>query len=107
MVIGRSRLAHGVHGPQGSPHVHSAEIYLRGQYVAESGATGHIAVVDKILIRHAGILAYRAEHGCRIGIGHIFAVGVYLDYRTSAEHRMVGRVVLLRVVGVYSVCVIG
>ena len=57
MIGGRCGFAHGVHGPNARSHVDSTQIKLRGQYVAERGSSGYVAVVDEILAWYAGYVA--------------------------------------------------
>lgn len=99
--------ADGVHGPQGCAHVDAAQRYLRGEYIAEGGASGDVAVVHEVLAGHTGFLADGPEYGGRVGVGHILTVGIDFDTRAAAEHRMVGGILLFDVVGVESVGVVG
>ncbi len=69
-------------------------------------ATCHIAVVDKALARHTCLLAQAGEDGCRSSIASILLGSIELDDRSAAQHRMVGRVVFLGIVGMPCVGVV-
>ena len=64
-------------------------------------------MVDEILHRHTGLPAYLGKHCRTVGIGHIFAVGVYLNYRAASHYRMVGRVELRCVVWMEGMAIVG
>ena len=64
-------------------------------------------MVDKVLARHACLAAYLCEDGCRNGITGIFLRGIELDDRTSAQHGVVGGVVLLAIVGMPGMGIVG
>ena len=64
-------------------------------------------VVYEELHRYSRFVTYLLEHCRRFGIGHVLAVGVNLDYRASAEHRMIGGILFAFVVGVGGMAVVG
>ena len=57
VVGGGGRFADGVHGPEGGSHVDAAQGNLRGEDITECRAAGDVALVHKVLSRHAGSLA--------------------------------------------------
>ena len=107
MVGGRCRLAARVHSPERRAHIDTAQRYLRCQDIAERRAACHIAVIDKALAGYSCNLADAPESGCAIGVGHVLAVGVDLDTRSSAQYGMIRRVELLRIVRMQTVGVVG
>ncbi len=96
-----------MHCPQWRSHVDTAQGELRGEYVAQSGASGHIAVVDKRLALHVGHLANVAEHSGTVGIGHIFAVGIDFDTRPVAKDRMVRGILFRTIIWMEAMGIVG
>ena len=99
MVGSASCLAAAVHGKDGISHVDTAQRNGRGKDVAQCASTCHITVVHKALSRHTCLLAQAGKDRCRISIAGILLGSIKLDDRSASQHRMVGRVVLLGVVG--------
>lgn len=106
MVDSRHGFASRVHSPDRLTHVYASQVDLRRQNIAKSRTAGHIAVVDEVLAGHTGLLANGAEHGCRLSIGHILAIGIDFDDRTATDHRVVRRVILLAIVGMESMGIV-
>ena len=64
-------------------------------------------MVDEALAGHTRLAADLGEDGSRDGVAGILLGGVELDGGTSTEHGVVGRVVLLGVVGMEGVGIVG
>ena len=107
MVGHASRLAAAVHGQDGVAHVNPSQGYRRGQNVAQCASACHLAVVDKALAGHTRLVAQLGKD-CRCdGVAGILLGGIELDDRTTAQHGVVGGVVLLGIVGVEGVGIVG
>ena len=107
MVAHAARFSAAVHGQNGVAHVDTAKRNRRGEDVAKRASSSHVAVVDKPLARHAGLLTKRCEDSCRGSVAGIFLRGVKLDHGTAAKHGVVRGVIFLRIVGMPCVGVVG
>ncbi len=96
-----------MHGPLGCAHVDTVKLNLGCQDVAQGGASRGVAVVDKHLAGDISPFAYATEHRRRPRVGHILAVGVDFNHRAVAWDRMVGGILLRRIVGVEGMAVVG
>ena len=100
-------LAATVHAEDGIAHIDTTQGDRGGQDVAQGATACHIAVVDEALAGHTRLAADLGEDGSRDGVAGILLGGVELDGGTSTEHGVVGRVVLLGVVGMEGVGIVG
>lgn len=107
MVGHTARLAATVHRQHRIAHVYAPQWDGGGEDIAQCAAARHIAVVDKTLAGHARLAAYLGEDGCRKGIAGILLRSIELDNRPSAQHGMIGGVVLLGIIGMETMRVVG
>ena len=107
VVAGGGCLAAAVHGKERIAHIDTLYGKRRGENVAQSATTSHIAMVHETLARYVCLLADTCEDGCRDSIARILLCGIELDDRSASEHGMVRRVVLIAVVRMPGMGIIG
>ena len=107
LVLYAVSLPHGMHCPPWIADVHASHFHLCQHDIAQRGTSCHLRMVGKCLARHDCHLADGLEHGGRVSVRHIFLVGIDFNHGTAVHHRVVRRVMLLRVIRVKGVRHIG
>lgn len=94
-----SSLADRVHAPHRRTHVHGLNSCLAGHDGTDGGSAGRVILHYELLQRHALLFGHDLQEGGRDQIGGIALVVVDLGDYSLVDAYIVGRVVLLGVVG--------